>query len=825
MKSLKVKHFSIAALAVAFLVSVSAFLGINLNFYSANAQRTVPVSATQIFSASSSNGAEVWSHQVEVESDAEEAQYEYYTMFVIKQTDGAINYKKNLAYKWFYNDVPVAEDKDDENTENTEDKEDETETVSEFKKGNGLFNMEIGFAELGFEKFIIKFESQQYTQTKDGKSTNYVIFQPVDESHVKVLITDEQEEDDWEFADDAIALSAERISIKFTDRVSDKYLVEVSDGTNKVEDAFQNVGGNYAKQSSSTTTPVTPLSFSAKYAEEENAPKTRYDAKMVLYSLNGQSFQLSTKPEEEGADDNKHFKSGSVNDNTPAVICLNKDITFVQEGKELSFSYEKIDVLATSPKDTIAYYMLTENQANDSDFKANDYSEKGPFRTIKSDENQQMIPHVEHYVPTAGTFNDTIFNSEDFNVTAAAKVYIKLLDTTSTGGVETYVLLDWYVDDDYKVTVQGNDYIAVATDKIGVTYAYMDENSDWEQIKKDYQEEVDKAAEKQELKAGSKNYFYLPSVENLFSANDKKQYVNLTYSIYYMTSDSTSFSSATGKTSSTLSINLTKSGEYLFTVIATDAASNKMYYFDEDDEKVEIESSTSNVLEMYKDEDEKGLSKYLPWFRFTVSNSDLSIEDPGNKDTAYVGSKYTSISFDINGVSYKTTYKLYRFKSERYFVDNGTALTYDEFMEQKDELLCTHRNEWFEEIRPSSELDEDVDKEEYDKFIDYAWDNSALTFTPQDANAFYLVTCTVTDNDIGTEETAYMGISASPKVRALKGEDTWLQDNLTSVILLSIAGAALIGIVLLLVIKPKDKGDLDEVYEGEKAKKSKKKNK
>ena len=42
--------------------------------------------------------------------------------------------------------------------------------------------------------------------------------------------------------------------------------------------------------------------------------------------------------------------------------------------------------------------------------------------------------------------------------------------------------------------------------------------------------------------------------------------------------------------------------------------------------------------------------------------------------------------------------------------------------------------------------------------------------------------------------------------------------------LLSIAGAALIGIVLLLVIKPKDKGDIDERFENAK-KKSAKKNK
>ncbi len=63
-------------------------------------------------------------------------------------------------------------------------------------------------------------------------------------------------------------------------------------------------------------------------------------------------------------------------------------------------------------------------------------------------------------------------------------------------------------------------------------------------------------------------------------------------------------------------------------------------------------------------------------------------------------------------------------------------------------------------------------------------------------------------------------------MRPIKGDNTWFKDNLTSVILLGIAGASLVGIILLLVIKPKDKGDLDEVYEKtSKNKKAKQKSK
>ena len=67
-----------------------------------------------------------------------------------------------------------------------------------------------------------------------------------------------------------------------------------------------------------------------------------------------------------------------------------------------------------------------------------------------------------------------------------------------------------------------------------------------------------------------------------------------------------------------------------------------------------------------------------------------------------------------------------------------------------------------------------------------------------------------------------MGIAAAPKVDPIKGEDTWVQDNITSIVLLSIAGAALVGIVLLIFIKPKNKGDVDEAVFRSRPKRNKK---
>lgn len=827
MKSFKLRLSSVVALFVVFAAALGAFFG--TGFRKASADRTVTVGSTNIFTVSALDEAEVWSHKIAGETEEDD---EYYTMLVVKQTDGAVNYRKNLAYNWYFNDVPKSEEGEEEDG-------DTEETVSTFVKGEGWFNMEIGF-ELGeeetldFEKFIITFESQQYSQTEDNKTANYVVFVPTaDKKHVNVIITDEKEQENWEVTD-TTALDVDRITVKFTERDKDKYGVSVTDGTQTVTGAFENVGGTYARYSSSTATPVTPLSFTAKYAEptedgEDTDIQAASYARMVLYSLNGQSFKLTSTP----ATETGHYVSGTVKDDTPPVLCLDKGLSFIEEGEEITFNYTVIDVLASSPSTTTYYFMLTNENADTSkSFNANDYSEGSPFRKVKSDEAQLMIPHVNHYVPLASDLKEGVYDEENFNVTAAVKVYLELLDTTSTGGEKTEILLDWYVNDDYLVTINNNgtqnSYIAVAKDKSGATFAYMDEGKDWEAITADYQTKVDEAAE--DLKAGSKNYFYLPSVEELLSDN-VTDYSDLTFAIFY-TTDGRTFQSTTGKAANTLSINLTKLGTYIYTVLVTDGAGNGMYYYEKDTDGeivtedgkpklVEIEATSSNIQTMF--EDKEDLYGYLPWFTFKVAYSELSIENPEDQDTAYVGSEYNVGAFDINGGSYKTQYTLYRVKAEKYFIENnGLAMTYDVFMQMKDTIKTEHRD-WLETIKPLSSMNEE--DEDYELYSPYAWDNSSLKFVPQDANSFYLIECVVTSTEnSGREVKAYMGISASPRINPIKGENTWFKDNLTSVILLSIAGASLIGIILLLVIKPKNKEDIDEVYEkaSAKSKKSKK---
>lgn len=825
-KSIKLKFASVIALGLTFCVTLGSFFGLT----AANAARDVTVNQSSVFTATGE--AVVRSHEFEVPAGSEgeneeedKTKKEYYTSFVFKGEEDTVNYRKNLAFNWFYNSNPEPEEEKDEDKEEDKDEgengdgedNNEEQPPVTLSKAEGWFKAEIGFVadadgKLPFEKFILTFESQQFTLSKDKKAVNYVIFFPsADGKKVSALITDDK---DAELPEGAAQLSIEKLTISFSDKneneecAGGEYFVTVSDGTVSVCDKFVNIGGTYAKYSSSTTTPVTPLSFAAIYPEEdENEPEARANAVMVIYSLNGQSFKLSGNAPSKN--DDGYFSSGTVSDNTPPVLCLDKGVSFIGEGEEISFRYTVIDVITSSPSIETSYFMLTKTQAADDTFNAEAYKTDGLYRVVADSDDQKMIPHTNHYVPAASDYNGGVAKpfGENFKVTAAVKVLLKLTDTTSTNGESTYVMLDWYVDDDYLLNVGGTKYIAIANDEEGASYGHTSngatdyESADWKAAFDEYQKAVTEKVEKDDLKAGSKNYFYLPSLEKLF-ADNATRYEDLSFNIYY---NNGSQQQQSNRSYNDLSINLTKAGKYVFTVYVTDASGNPMYYY-EDGEKKELK--TGDIWDIYKNED--GNKDLLPWFEFTVSASELSIEEPEEQSIAYVGSTYTPDAFEINGVTHTTEYRLLRFDNERYAADNGgKAMTYDEFMSRKNELSNPENRKYFTEIYAANDLEET--DEEYEIYHPYAWNKTSPSFIPQDDNAFYLIECKATSKEGGTQEAkAYMGIASAPKVKALKGEDTWVQDNMTSIILLCIAGASLIGIVLLLVIKPRDKGDLDD---------------
>lgn len=776
--------FSIITLALVLLLSLTAFLGIH--FIPAKAEGTVTVSGTNVFTATEDANV-----IVDKQDD------KYYTMFSLASNDDSVSYRRNLAYNW-YSGVTTGEG------------DDAVSTVE-----HGMFNMEIGFKNTSFEKFIITFESQQYNKSKDNKSLNYVIFFP-ENNGVKVLITNNKDASKSDAGDKV--LNADHIVIKFTEKLAGAYAVSVgNEGGESVTGELKNVGGNFAKSSTSSSNPVYPLIFNAEFDKDAESKA----ASMVLYSLNGQAFEVSNASHD---DKNDYYYGGTVLDNKPAVLCLNEEFVYFTQGGEVDVDYTVVDVLRSSPSSTVYYYVLDYDQYVNKEL---DYNDKELFTEVEDD--ILLETDVDKYLPVADDLNGTKFDAYNadgklnkLKVDMLVKAYIEIKDTTASTGTPDVIYLDWYVSDGYKVKVNGSDFLAVAEDKLGATYNYDgSDGKTWEQIKADYQAKVDELAN--DLSAGSSSYLYLPSAESLF-ADNATAYTDLKLSVYFYHD---SQSSNTNLSTNNLSINVSKQGAYTFTIYATDAAGNNMYYIDEDGNIEEFASS--KVWDMYNDK-ENGLYDKLPWFTFNVGYTGVQFEEtPGKQSTAYVGTSYTSASFKINGISgsYDTRYRLFLFDRAGFYNDykdnaayNNGVFSYEQFIEKMDKLYeGAETRKYFTEILQVSESDA-----EYETFKDYGWSNSSTSFTPQDDNAFYMIRAEVTDKQFVTEPvTCSLAVVASVNAKTISGPNDWLANNVASVVLLSIAGAAFVGIILLFVIKPKNKDDVDVQFENEKKKQKKSK--
>lgn len=803
----KNRKISITSLALISAASLAAAAAITGGALTAEADRTVTLTGSNYFYTAGQAS-------IEEETVGEN----YYTAFQFASDSSTVTYRKNLAYHWF------ASAREDGNPTGVPEE--------------GFLSTEIGFPELNFETFTIKFQSQQYTQTKDDVTDNYVTFIARGES-VYVKIGEALPEDATERADaieevvsaqDAVALSPESITISFTDYAGGVYSVAVTNDTesmtsaNTVYGKFENVGGSYASYVSSTSsTSVTPLTYSAQFAEGAEEPVT-----MVLYSFNNQSFELVTT---EGSDARR------INDNTPPVLCLDEDITTLDYGRTIDIDYTVIDMLATSPRSTLNYYVLTKAQRELGNLNyTGDGEEDGTdatnnFIEVASGDDAPVIKGADTYKPGAAD------NGPDYTTQCLVKVYFTIKDSTASNGNSDDVFLEWYIPSEYLSTVTAgaaNDeeykFIRATADNLGATYSPAADAAEGENGFEGYQQLVEEALAEQKASAGDGNYFYLPSFEEYIRDN-VTSYRDLTFSIYYIGSDS---GSSTSLAYNELSIEIEDDGLYRFAIYATDAAENQMYYIerdedgnevmDENGEPVIVKFAASDLASLLEDPAKSKLVDYVPVFEFTVNYGGLTVTDPEGQDIGFVGTKYSADSFDITGLSsnYSTTYSLYVFDRRAYTEDTGKTISYAQLIKGLSSSLAEDENffrayrQYFTLIPALDDLDET--EEDYDLYSAYEWDSSALTFIPQeaDANSFYVIRLEAEDSTYLTDPiVSYMAISVSAAADPVYGEDTWVQDNVASIVLLSIAGVALIGIVLLIVIKPKEKGDIDVIDEAE----------
>ena len=257
--------------------------------------------------------------------------------------------------------------------------------------------------------------------------------------------------------------------------------------------------------------------------------------------------------------------------------------------------------------------------------------------------------------------------------------------------------------------------------------------------------------------------FKLPSMKDLVSDN-YVAYEDLTSKIYYRTiNDSLSTSSDSFK--------LNYIGKYTFFVTFSDGenAMEEKDFF------------------IVNDEGKKELGKYGADFVFDfeiIDNADIEVD-----------------AFEFQGKGYKGV----EYKASKFIIDaEGCIVKYQLFYNSNINANAGD-NGWVEIPKADLITDEKYDKDGFDynavKEVAY---NGELTFVPTRIGAYKIV-CTATSSfsERESEDATIIKVESAPKVVEVPSK--WLENNLWSVIFLSVGTLCLIGIVVLLFVKPKDK--------------------
>ncbi len=353
-----------------------------------------------------------------------------------------------------------------------------------------------------------------------------------------------------------------------------------------------------------------------------------------------------------------------------------------------------------------------------------------------------------------------------FNVEGSGDREIAFVDSEATKTFENYsVKVKSLVEDDKAPT-----YIDDA-DALESFKSAFEKN-----LKTEY--EVDDGKEEHYVRIGENQYVEIPSMENLVK-DDLCSYSNMSYTVNYKNLTETS------TYSSSLKVPVKFAGKYVFYVIFSDKSSNAMksedfYELDED-----------NVTPVY--------GKYGNFvFDFEIEDdAPMSIET-STQGAGYKGVQYTAGKFNITASSYSVSYKLYYSATNIKVGDEGWV----EILSTSD-ISNGKTSDYFTE----------------DELEAIAYDGS-LTFTP-DRLGYYKLVCDVdsSNSERSISESVIIEVKEEPTV--VKPDSKWLQNNVWSVVFLSIGTLCLIAIIVLLCIKPKT--ETAEPEKKVKVKKAKKK--
>ena len=229
----------------------------------------------------------------------------------------------------------------------------------------------------------------------------------------------------------------------------------------------------------------------------------------------------------------------------------------------------------------------------------------------------------------------------------------------------------------------------------------------------------------------------------------------------------------TDSTSSTMSFKLDDVGNYMFCVVFADVEGNKI-----DQDRFFKLDDNNMVYGDYKD--------YI--FSFKIEpDAPIKVEAPMTESKGYRGVQFVASKFDIDANECTITYKLYY---------NASA-----------NADPSNEDIWVEIPKASSVTDKNYNKDgyNYNKIKEIGFDGER-TFKPTDLGSYKLV-CEAASNVSSRSASDYMVIKVTNNPSTVVFDSHWLQNNIWSVVFLSIGTLCLIGIIVLLFTKPKDKAN------------------
>ena len=691
---------------------------------------------------------------------------------------GRVAFQRDMALKWYERDT--------------------SEGADAYDGAVGYFSTEFSFAELNFTSFTLTMETTEMSQSKEGKAVNTIVFTPAEGSGLNVSVNGGTET--------ALAYTAgETIRVAFTG--ADTYgtfKVSVSNatqtGVTAVTGDFTNIGKNFADYaSSSSDTPVTPLTFSAELAENAESPLV-----LTILSLNGQSFELT--------DD------GRVTDSTAPVLVVDSEIKRFVLGTQFDFEMTAIDVCdsSISSSDRTSYYYVNPVSSNIS------FDENGDLQTSVTSGEET----TEYYVEWESDryFFESDFLGADGQLNAPSiSIAVSLTDDSDNTG---WYFVEWYGT--YDAGSAGSGYgipvvepeadSEVRPDAGFYTWSESSSSSapaaDGDAIGA-YQAAVDAAAVTEDedgnevsIQVGDGAYFYLPSLKAYIS-DTTCGYTDMEFTVYY-TVNGGETQSGSGLSYDELSIELSSAGNYRFRVVPTNASGLSSYGVFETSEG----SGQYKYAEITSDNVWDALN--LADFTFAVTYNGPSVEASDNDDIGYVDATFTFEDLEVIALSgYQSNYTLYRivlldayadeYESSDRAADVQTAYAEGRIASSREEAEA-NPEQYIGYTVAIAEYDDELDEDEGDNV--YNWNpDSSLSFVPQEIG-YYMLTTEVASypwsNAHGTvsgQKAVY--ISAESDIQ--EGETYWLQNNILSVVFLAVGAACLIAIVVLLLIRPKKK--------------------